>query len=84
MKKALDTEIEFLVKKNPDAEWADIAPAVKKNLVGKVATIMVAKEDGGRIKYSPLMQDGNAVVRAIKAEDIDRIGETVYNDIFGL
>ncbi|SFK20439.1 hypothetical protein [Succinivibrio dextrinosolvens] len=83
-KEQIESEITRLVALNPEGEWEDYAAELKKTLVGKYATVIKVKVEGGRREYVEVKQDGKPVERAITAEDIDRIGEELYNDILGL
>ena len=56
--------------------WADLAKAVKKELVGQIRPIMTLDEHN---KIVPLMKDGQQVVRAVTAADIDKIGPVCTN-----
>ena len=56
--------------------WADLAKAVKKELVGQIRPIMTLDETN---KIVPLMKDGQQVVRAVTAADIDKIGPVCTN-----
>lgn len=83
-KEQIESEITRLVALNPEGEWEDYATELKKTLVGKYATVIEVKVEGGRREYVEVKRDGKPVERAITAEDIDRIGEELYNDILGL
>ncbi len=78
LKELLETELNVLFNQNPEGEWNDYAPVIKERLVGKVATVIVLNEN---IEYTELRKNGKVVVRALTSEDIDRIGETLYNNI---
>ncbi len=66
-------EIGAASKKIPTGKvWKDLADAVKQELVGKIRPICTV-ENG---KLTPLMEGGKPVVRAVTAEDVDRIGPT--------
>ena len=56
--------------------WADLAKAVKKELVGQIRPIMTLDEHN---KIVPLKKDGQQVVRAVTAADIDKIGPVCTN-----
>ncbi len=84
--------IAAVTKENPSAtSWADIAGAVKKQLVGiyrpmsTMQTITSTTKDGEEIsehKFGTLTGDtGKPVVRAITEEDIDALGEAVLDTI---
>ena len=67
-------EIGVASKKIPNAKvWNDLAGEVKQALVGKVRPIGTVDESG---TFTPLMEGGKPVVRAITAEDVDRLGPT--------
>ena len=56
----------------PDSKgWEDIAGAIKKRMAGLTRPISTLDEKGDIV---PLKVNGNAVVRPVTAEDIDRIG----------
>ena len=74
-------EIGFANRKIPNVKvWSDVAVEVKKELVGKVRPIGTVDASG---VFTPLMEGGKPVVRAITAEDVDRIGPTCM-DILGV
>ena len=74
-------EINRALDKNKDAKgWADLAKAVKKELVGKVRPIMTLDEND-KNKIIPLMEKGKPVIREIKAADIDTIGQVCADNL---
>lgn len=81
LKEMIEVELDELFKQNPEGEWGDYAPVIKQKLVGKFATVIVKNENN---EYTELKDNGKVVVRALTAEDIDLIGESLYNDILGL
>lgn len=78
LKEMIESELDALFKQNPDGEWKDYAPVIKEKLEGKFATVIVLNENH---EYTELKENGKVVVRALTAEDIDRIGESIYDDI---
>ena len=78
LKEQIETELNVLFNQNPEGEWKDYAPVIKERLVGKVATVIVLDENN---EFTELKENGKVVVRALTSEDIDRIGETLYNNI---
>ena len=78
LKEQIETELNVLFNQNPEGEWKDYAPVIKERLVGKVATVIVLNENN---EFTELKENGKVVVRALTSEDIDRIGETLYNNI---
>ncbi len=84
----IESELNRLVANNPDGEWEDYAAELKKVLVGKTATVIEVKSEGEaentKREYIEVIQDGKPLERPITAEDIDRIGEEIYNNIIGL
>ncbi|SKA65138.1 hypothetical protein SAMN02745213_01625 [Succinivibrio dextrinosolvens DSM 3072] len=81
LKEMIEVELDALFKQNPEGEWGDYAPVIKQKLVGKFATVIIKNDNN---EYTELKDNGKVVVRALTAEDIDRIGESLYNDILGL
>ncbi|MBQ9275389.1 MAG: hypothetical protein IJ228_11275 [Succinivibrio sp.] len=81
--KMLFAKIESAMKNHPDAEsWEELAPFIKEELVGEVRPITEAVvNDEGRVEYHPVMQNGNQVVRAITAEDVERNGRIIFDNI---
>ena len=82
-------EIAAMVEKNPDLmesdDFKDFAEEIKKNLVGTIRPITVPQHTAGGIKFVPLMDGNNKpVVRAITAEDIDRLGQACIDATNGL
>ena len=82
-------EITAMVEKNPDLlesdDFKDFAAEIKKNLVGTIRPITVPQHTAGGIKFVPLMDGNNKpVVRAITAEDIDRLGQACIDATNGL
>ena len=78
-----------MVEKNPDLmesdDFKDFAEEIKKNLVGTIRPITVPQHTAGGIKFVPLMDGNNKpVVRAITAEDIDRLGQACIDATNGL
>lgn len=65
-------------------DWNDFSEGAKARLVGKHATITTpeVKDDG--YVFNPVMEDGKPLVRALTAEDIDRIGPACLANIFGV
>ena len=66
-------------KKTEGLAWKDVADTVKKALVGKKRPIMISGVAG----FVNLMQNGEAVVREVTAEDLDKIGQECM-DILGI
>ena len=93
LNQCIGREIAALAKKGAKAdEWADVADAVKKNLVGTIRPIDVPVKTGEiedefgekvtTYKFEPLLDsEGNPVVRKITEEDVDRLGEAVMSTI---
>ena len=82
-------EIAAMVEKNPDLmesdDFKDFAEEIKKNLVGTIRPITVPQHTAGGIRFVPLMDGNNKpVVRAITAEDIDRLGQACIDATNGL
>ena len=74
LKDCIDEEIGLALKKRPEADnWGKIADLVKGALVGQKRPIMTLSQSGDIV---PLMEGGKQVVRAVTAEDIDKIGQT--------
>lgn len=74
-------EIKRASDKNKDAKgWADLAEAVKKELIGKVRPIMTLDEND-KNKIIPLMENGKPVIRKIKEADIDTIGQVCADNL---
>ena len=86
---SIGREIAAMVEKNPDLmesdDFKDFAEEIKKNLVGTIRPITVPQHTAGGIKFVPLMDGNNKpVVRAITAEDIDRLGQACIDATNGL
>ena len=82
-------EMAAMIEKNPglmDSEdFKDFADEIKKNLVGTIRPITVPQHTDGGIKFVPLLDGNNKpVVRAITAEDIDRLGQACIDATNGL
>lgn len=72
-------ELKFALDKNNAAKgWADLAQAVKKELVGKVRPIMTLDENN---QIVPLMENGKQVTRAITEADIDTLGPVCTDNL---
>ena len=59
--------------------WGQVKNMVKSALVGQIRPIMTLDSQN---KVVPLMENGKQVVRAITAEDIDKVGRVCAADIF--
>ena len=82
-------EIAAMVEKNPDLlesdDFKDFAAEIKKNLVGTIRPITVPQNTPNGIRFVPLLDGNNKpVVRAITAEDIDRLGQACIDATNGL
>ena len=82
-------EITAMVEKNPDLlesdDFKDFAAEIKKNLVGTIRPITVPQNTPNGIRFVPLLDGNNKpVVRAITAEDIDRLGQACIDATNGL
>ena len=82
-------EITAMVEKNPDLlesdDFKDFAAEIKKNLVGTIRPITVPQKTPNGIRFVPLLDGNNKpVVRAITAEDIDRLGQACIDATNGL
>ncbi len=86
-------EIAAIVKNNPSMEeWKDMAPIIKKNLVGvtrpitvPVKTTIVTKDNETleNTTFKPLLDKNNKpVVRPVTEEDIDRLGQACLDAIY--
>ena len=65
-------------------DFSDFAAEVKKDLVGTIRPITEAYQAAGGTKFRPVLdKKGNPVVRAITAEDIDKIGQACIDVIYG-
>lgn len=64
--------------------WDDFAEKAKARLVGKHATITLPEVKDDAYVFNPVIEDGHEVVRALTAEDIDRIGPACLANIFGV
>ena len=78
-----------MVEKNPDLlesdDFKDFAAEIKKNLVGTIRPITVPQNTPNGIRFVPLLDGNNKpVVRAITAEDIDRLGQACIDATNGL
>lgn len=78
LKQMIEAELDILFRMNPDGEWKDYAPVIKEKLVGKFAAVTVLNDNN---EYTELKENGKVVVRALTEDDIDRIGESIYDDI---
>ena len=66
-------------------DFKDFAAQIKKNLVGTVRPITEPYQTPHGIKFRPVLDGkGNPVVRAITAEDIDRLGQACIDVSNGL
>ena len=84
-------EIQLLIQDEKDdakKTWENVADRVKKKLVGEVRPICTAEvtrdKDGDitNVKYKPVLDlNGQPVVREVREEDLDEIGETVMATI---
>ena len=71
--KCIYEEIKIAIAKNQNAKgWADLSKTVKKELVGLIRPIMTVDNNN---KIVPLMENGQHVVRAVTATDIDKLGQ---------
>ena len=71
--KCIYEEIKIAIAKNQnDKGWADLSKTVKKELVGLIRPIMTVDNNN---KIVPLMENGQHVVRAVTATDIDKLGQ---------